>query len=142
MLLAMETYLFAYGTLRKACARLTTRPLLNRLALVGPATFPGRLYDLGSYPGAVFDGDSDSRVVGDVLQLPADGKTLHELDDYEGYLPNRPAESLFARELIPAKLSDRSERLCWVYLYQRDVAIAPLIASGDYAAWLAREKAI
>ena len=95
----------------------------------------GRLYDLGQFPGAVFDADAATLVHGEVLQLAADATLLKQLDEYEGYNPDSPAASLFVRERQLIALPDGKSLPCWVYLYNRDPASAQLIATGNYSQW-------
>jgi gamma-glutamylcyclotransferase (GGCT)/AIG2-like uncharacterized protein YtfP len=134
----MSAYLFVYGTLRPECPRPPLTELRARLTHVGPGAFPGRLYDLGPYPAAVYDAASDSSVHGHIFQLPTDDKTLEQLDDYEGYIPRCPAESLFIREAKTVTLASGGELQCWVYLHQQIPAGASEIFGGDYGDWLAR----
>ena len=93
----MTSYLFAYGTLLPWHAPPALEHVLTRLQPVGPATMPGRLYDLGEYPGAVLDATAETRIRGHVLQLPAAGDLLQRIDRYEGFYPADPARSLFLR---------------------------------------------
>jgi gamma-glutamylcyclotransferase (GGCT)/AIG2-like uncharacterized protein YtfP len=101
---------------------------------------PGRLYDLGSYPAAVFDAAAPSRVLGDVWRLPAEAIILKEIDGYEGYVPDRPDQSLFVRDLQPVTMAEGAELPCWIYLYQQNLTTACQITSGDYAAWLSSQR--
>jgi gamma-glutamylcyclotransferase (GGCT)/AIG2-like uncharacterized protein YtfP len=81
---------------------------------VGVARVPGRLYDLGSYPGAVASDQPGEWIHGEVFSL--DDALLTSLDEYEG------AE--FERVMVPTIG-------CWIYWY---VGRAPgrLIVSGDW----------
>ncbi len=48
--------------------------------MIGKGSVPGLLYDLGAYPGAVFEPTNKARIVGDVFELKPDGRLLAELD--------------------------------------------------------------
>jgi gamma-glutamylcyclotransferase (GGCT)/AIG2-like uncharacterized protein YtfP len=130
----MQDCLFAYGTLRPGLTPKSVQPLVRQLQWLGGGSAPGRLYDLGDYPGAVFDPSAETRVVGDVLVLPEDAASLlKQLDDYEGFSAADIANSLFVRFRIDVKLADGREIDCWAYRYHREVGRAPLVAAGDYA---------
>jgi gamma-glutamylcyclotransferase (GGCT)/AIG2-like uncharacterized protein YtfP len=131
---AGETFFF-YGTLRAGqpppdlAAWLA--PLPRR-----PATLPGRLLDLGAYPGAVLAADEGEapgpEIVGELVSVPHE--RVAELDRYEGFVLADPARSLFVRERAHATTA-RGERVaCWVYRLAGAVS-ARKIEGGD---WLAR----
>jgi gamma-glutamylcyclotransferase (GGCT)/AIG2-like uncharacterized protein YtfP len=130
----MSGYLFVYGSLLPALPPPQVRHVVAGLRSLGRATTPGRLHDLGSYPGLILDGGA-GRVSGHVFELPTHGKVLEALDAYEGYEEHKPKESLFARVLRPVYLGDRDELQAWVYLFQGPVHQATLIPDGDYLAW-------
>jgi gamma-glutamylcyclotransferase (GGCT)/AIG2-like uncharacterized protein YtfP len=134
----MRELLFLYGTLLPGVASGGMQAVIAGLTSVGRATMRGRLYDLGPYPGAVLDDAAESIVVGQVFELPADPGVLARLDAYEGFEPDRPADSLYLRLRRPATLDDGRTLDGWVYQYNRDPAGAPLVPGGDYAAWRGR----
>lgn len=107
---------------------------------MGPAAAPGRLYDLGDYPGATFGGPPDSLVLGEVFELPDDGGHLAALDSYEGFDPRDPEGSPFVRQRRLVTLAAGRQLDCWVYAYNRDLANAPRIVGGQYAAWRASKS--
>jgi gamma-glutamylcyclotransferase (GGCT)/AIG2-like uncharacterized protein YtfP len=129
----MPTYLFVYGTLLPQRAPPQLRDDIARLKAVGTGLMPGRLYDLGDFPGAVDDCTLASGVVGRVFELPEDDALLQRLDAYEGYVPGDAQTSLFVRETRPIELADGRKLECWVYLYNRDPGQAPLVPGGKYA---------
>lgn len=116
-----------YGTLRLE----RVRRGLGVAAMVDPrgrCLLPGRLHDLGAYPGLMLDRDGE--VVAELLAV-VDDAALGVLDGYEGYRPDDPDGSLFRRvalQCLDAPL------VAWCYLYNRAPAGAPVIGSGD---WLA-----
>lgn len=123
-------HLFAYGTLLDGVRPAAIARAAERLAALGPATVRGRLYDLGEYPGLVLDAAA-SEVHGTILAVPDDG-VLAALDAYEGFEPDRPDRSLFVRRGVTATLLEGRALDCLVYVYNRDPAGAPVIASGRY----------
>jgi gamma-glutamylcyclotransferase (GGCT)/AIG2-like uncharacterized protein YtfP len=133
----MPDHLFLYGTLLPPLASRRLGGVLARCAPVGPGSLPGRLHDLGRYPGAVPDPAAPGRVVGAVFRLPEREDVLGELDAYEGFDPADPPGSLFLRLPAEVDLADGRRLACWVYVYNRDPGPAPLIPHGDYLRWRA-----
>jgi gamma-glutamylcyclotransferase (GGCT)/AIG2-like uncharacterized protein YtfP len=125
-------HLFVYGTLLPGLAPEGLRPLLARTRSVGRGSLPGRLYDLGPYPAAVPDAATDTRILGEVLELPDAATILPALDAYEGFDPAAVEESLFVRRRHAVTLADGRLLDCWVYVYNRDPIGAVVIAHGDY----------
>src|SRR5688572_6051504 len=97
----MNDLLFVYGTLLPGRARDHLREVVSRLKPISAGSMPGRLYDLGDYPGAVFDAAAQTCVHGEILEVPAGGQLLSQLDDYEGFSPANVAQSLFIRDRRP-----------------------------------------
>jgi gamma-glutamylcyclotransferase (GGCT)/AIG2-like uncharacterized protein YtfP len=137
---AMADHLFVYGTLLPGLAPVAAAPLVARLRPLGPATVPGRLYDLGPYPALVFDPSAPARVCGELFALPDDPALLAALDSYEECVASDPAGGLYRRVEAVATLADGRALACWVYAYNRDVGSAPLIAHGDYRRWVGRKE--
>lgn len=128
----MTEHLFVYGTLLRELVPEELRPLLTRARLVGRGSLPGRLYDLGPYPAAVPDDAADCRILGEVLELDDPETALPALDEYEGFDPITPHDSLFVRRRHAVTLAEGRVLDCWVYVYNRDPAGAALIPHGDY----------
>jgi gamma-glutamylcyclotransferase (GGCT)/AIG2-like uncharacterized protein YtfP len=123
--------LFAYGTLmRGEC----------RGAVIGedpgddviPGRIPGRLFDLGEYPGWRPDPRRAAWVAGE-LRTGITGSLLDELDQIEEFPGFDRPGGLFRRRVVEVALAaGRSER-AWVYA----LAVAgtyPRIESGDWRA--------
>lgn len=125
-------HLFVCGTLRSGLVPDEVAGLMGRAPRIGVASVPGRLYDLGDYPGAVLDPDCNTKIIGEVFQLPDDGAALAALDAYEGIDPENPDDSLFVRREAEITLEGGANLNCWIYVYNRQVASATLITSGDY----------
>jgi len=79
------------------------------------------LYDLGRYPGAVIDPNSERKISGLVSRLPDDPSVLKALNAYEDYDPSSPLTSLYLRELHHVHLADSAIRIGWVYVYHQHV---------------------
>jgi len=106
--------------------------IVRQLRKIGPAHVRGRLFDLGEYPGAILDVNAETKIEGEVFELPTDPSVLAELDAYEGYELADPTRSLFIRVKSSAQLSDGRDVESWIYVYNRDPGKAPLITDGNY----------
>jgi len=114
--------LFVYGTLRPFVEIAMAKWLRNSASHLGTATTPGRLYDLGAYPGMRTARGGRERVVGDVYRV-TDARVFRVLDRYE---------ARFARERCVVSLERGGRRVAWAYRFRYRVASAARIASGDY----------
>jgi gamma-glutamylcyclotransferase (GGCT)/AIG2-like uncharacterized protein YtfP len=128
--------LFVYGTLLPERVAPQLAPLVAGLARIGPGSVPGRLYDLGPYPGAVPEPAAEERIRGHVLAIP-DEAVLARLDAYEGDGPVGAASSGFVRETAVAILDDGASLECWIYAYRGDLSGARFVSGGDY--WADRD---
>jgi gamma-glutamylcyclotransferase (GGCT)/AIG2-like uncharacterized protein YtfP len=126
-------HIFVYGTLRVASAHPVAWRLRARARHIGQGTVPGRLYDMGWYPAAVFDEGEKRRIIGDVFALKIGGRLLAELDAYEAGDPN------YARVRLEVKLAEGGMVEAWAYGVSKPPK-ARLIRSGDFIAhWNARK---
>ncbi len=120
--------LFVYGTLMQGI----TSPIANRFhrqsRFLGEGRLPGRLFDLGSYPGAAYEPDSPKRVFGHVFQLLQPTQTLAWLDAYEGL--SNPACEYLRRE-VPVHTTEGVLH-CQAYLLRIPLEGLREIPSGDY----------
>jgi gamma-glutamylcyclotransferase (GGCT)/AIG2-like uncharacterized protein YtfP len=132
------TFLFVYGTLLSTAAGTLGRAQRQRLArecapAIRAGTVPGRLYDLGRYPGLVETGSASEIVHGEVLELTDPERTLRWLDAYEGIVPGAHPHNEYERCERPVTLTATGESVtAWVYLYRRDASHARLIADGRW----------
>lgn len=127
-------HLFVYGTLLSGVATPAMAALMARMQFVGPATLPGRLYDLGPYPAVVPDSESSDSVRGELYAVPRDAALFPLLDQYEGHFPDRPAQSLFRRVRAGVTRGDGQPVTAWVYVWNRDIGTAKPIPEGDFRA--------
>jgi gamma-glutamylcyclotransferase (GGCT)/AIG2-like uncharacterized protein YtfP len=128
----MAEYLFSYGTLQPELAPAEIVSLVRQLRPIGRASMPGLLYDLGDYPGAVFE-ETMLKVWGQVFELPEDPSVLRQLDEYEEFNPGEIERSQFLRTQSNAILDNGRVIKAWVYIYNRDPGSAPRIANGIFA---------
>lgn len=127
----MTELLFVYGTLRRGSSH--DGMLTPHARYLGPATIPGRLYNLpAGYPAFVDDLTEPKRVSGDLWALERDaGALLARLDAYEEAGPDFPAPQEYERVRLDVR-HDGRDRMAWVYVYRWPLEGATLIDSGDF----------
>ena len=128
----MTKYLFLYGTLKPDAADCEIADIVSHLRSVGKGYVPGRLYDLGEYPGAVVDPSANTFVGGLLVEAPTDKALFEALDRYEEFDPSNLRASLFIRKKTKVRLADGRSVEGWIYVYNRDPGKAPLIRGGNY----------
>jgi len=131
-----QQHLFVYGTLRREFNHPLARRLARQAHFIGQGSVPGRLYDLGDYPGLVPASTAGEQVLGDVYHLTDLARLLPLLDDYEECLPTDPFNSLYLRQEMTVSLAGGGSCRAWVYLFNRPVKSFRLIPSGDYLSYL------
>jgi gamma-glutamylcyclotransferase (GGCT)/AIG2-like uncharacterized protein YtfP len=102
--------LFVYGTLRRGSKNKFAKILAEQSEFIGTGKMRGRVYDLGSYPGAVASKRPGDWVYGELFRLLDPRKTFQRLDAYEG--PD------FSRTIVTILLDSGEQLDSWVYLYQ------------------------
>lgn len=119
------TSLFVYGTLLSASKKPMARQLRRHSQLRGTGFFPGQLFDLGAYPGAIYNPKAAGFVHGELYTFSvADSPgLLQALDAYEG--------DAYVRAVVPVQTEDGLVN-CWTYLFTQPTHSFPLIASGRY----------
>lgn len=129
----MSEYLFTYGTLKAGHAPPEIADKVETLQYVGKAKVRGVLFDLGEYPGAVLDPTSTHEIAGEVFRLPGGPTVLEQFDEYEGFDPASPDQSLFLRVLQSVTLDSGEIISCWIYVYNRNPGAAPMIVHGRFS---------
>ena len=118
------TKLFVYGTLLRGLSR---AQMLRGSRFLGPALMPGRLFDLGGYPGLLA---GQELVVGEIHLV--DCSTLHRIDRVEDFDARDPEGSLYRRKAVTARhFSGRGETV-ETYFYNHPPEAGVLIPHGDY----------
>ena len=134
------SYLFVYGTLRKEFLHPVKREIRNDVEWVGTSFIRGRLYDIGSYPGAVRATDNKSVTIkGEILKITHPGKVLRILDQYEGFDPASPENCEYYRDQEVVKLPNGDEIKAWVYWYNFPVKGKRRIRHKDYVEYLKKK---
>lgn len=135
--MAAEDHLFVYGTLMSTATDpmgTDARVRLHREARrIGPAVVPGRLYDLGRYPGLVADAAADAVVHGEMLLLQDARRSFEWLDAYESIDPRPGAANEYVRARVMATLETGDRTEAWLYRFILEVRDCRPIPSGRWA---------
>ncbi len=124
--------LFVYGTLMPASGRHMARRLASESRYIGPGSIAGKLYHLGSYPGAVLSQRPRDIIHGDVIKLLRPRWSLAWLDDYEGCGRDQPEPHAYRRVIVPVQLRSGASLDAWVYVYNGPVRSARHIPNGRF----------
>lgn len=114
-----------------------TSYLRDRSEFIGKGAFPGYLYMVDFFPGAIYEPAAVGWVYGELFHLQQPARVLEVLDEYEHFLPDDPVESLFLRKEVTIRLAE-ADLPAWAYIYNRSTESLPLIESGDFLAYLAK----
>lgn len=127
----MTDFLFVYGTLMNNIQSTIADYLHNNSEFIGGGFFAGKLYDLGSYPGAVYDAKATSRVYGHVFRLYNAAIIFTKLDRYESIDVIKLETNEYSRIIIPVTIKNEMFN-CWVYVYNFSTEGLPQIVGGNY----------
>jgi gamma-glutamylcyclotransferase (GGCT)/AIG2-like uncharacterized protein YtfP len=119
------TRLLVYGTLRKDER---AHAALKGAQFITEARVPGfDMFALYGFPGVVENKDNKEGIVGEVYDV--DENTMSYLDFYEGFVPERPRDSHFVRQIVNV-----NEEATDLYVYNHDVEgmLAKRIPSGNW----------
>ena len=131
----MPQHLFVYGTLRFEYPNPLAVKLKSQAIFICKGSAPGVLYDLGWYPGAVFNDDVRTRVIGEVIALGNAERLIAQLNNYEAIPePNKR----FRRVVIKVRLERGGTVEAWTYEAIELPATRRLIESGDFILHLQR----
>ena len=131
----MTDLLFVYGTLMNNIQSNIAGYLHQHSDFVGEGSLQGRLYDLGSYPGVIYDMQAGSCVYGHVFRLHDPENMLKRLDFYEGISLLQADKNEYRRELIPVEVN-KEQVNCWTYLYNFSTGNLKEILGGNYLNYL------
>jgi len=127
--------LFVYGTLLQGIQSNIAQYFHANSSFLSEGYMQGQLYDLGMYPGAVFNSESEYKVYGHIFQLKNPISVLKILDEYEGCSPERKQPTEYLRKQIPIFMENKKID-CWVYVYNFSVEKKVQIESGNYFQYL------
>jgi gamma-glutamylcyclotransferase (GGCT)/AIG2-like uncharacterized protein YtfP len=133
---AEADYLFVYGTLmrraRSAMGAAMRAQLTRASIFIGLAHLPGRLVDLGAYPGFIDAEDLGALVHGEVVRLIQPAEILAQLDAYEGLSDPPSAQDEYARMRRRVNLASGHALMAWIYVYQGPLDRSRPIAEGQW----------
>jgi gamma-glutamylcyclotransferase (GGCT)/AIG2-like uncharacterized protein YtfP len=134
--------LFVYGTLRKEARHEMYHVLATHSTYLGEGRIHGELFDLGPYPAVWLREGCVDVVLGEVYELNSQGAgwTWRVLDSYEKCGPGDAMPHEYRRQRVHVFLSDGKELEVWAYVLNRLPVTATRIPSGDYLAWLRKER--
>lgn len=115
-----------YGTLRPGQHAYRAFGLDHKATHLDTVRIEGTMYHLGGYPGIKLDGNPEG-FVADLFETE-DMELMQRLDGYESYDPANEANSLYLRKEI--EIADVGA--AFIYEYNRGVAKAPRLESGDW----------
>lgn len=124
--------LFVYGTLMRTSGHPMALRLASQSILIGAGCISARLYQIGSYPGAVASDKAQDSVHGDVVKLLRPVFTLAWLDRYEGCGERAPELGAYERVIAPVRFATGGASHGWVYFYRLPVHRARRIPNGRY----------
>ncbi|WP_025742597.1 gamma-glutamylcyclotransferase family protein [Aquimarina pacifica] len=130
-----ENHLFVYGTLMSNFNNVHSQLLRARCDYIGKGSFHGYLFDLGYYPGVIFDPKSKYAVHGEIYHLGSNQEmVLEKLDTYEG-ITDSEVNNEYKRIVIPV-LSSKTILPCWVYVLTQKPINSVTITSGSYGQYI------
>ena len=129
----MDTnYLFVYGLLKSTFENEAAQLVRSHCELIGEGSFRGYLYDLGEYPGVIYDESSPYIVHGEVFKIIQNKDELIQiLDEFEGVGDQFEQPNEYRKEIIPVQTkAGIIQAVC--YIYNLDPDGFALIESGRY----------
>lgn len=130
-MVSFTDYVFVYGTLMRNFLNPVADELAAMSQFVATATVPGKLFDIGDYPGAVFNPTDTSHISGEVL-LVVDQRLWPLLDEYEGCTENDPMPHEYQRIVVDATLDTGATIKAKAYHYQWPTEKSVFIPNGNY----------
>ena len=120
--------LFIYGTLMLG---LRLQAEMQGAERLGPARVPGRLVDVGRYPGLL---QGEGLVAGEVYRV-SEAQLAH-LDEVEEMVPGDRGASQYWRERVTVQEGALAGQQVWTYVYNLPVDGLTPITHGDYRRYI------
>ena len=135
----MADKVFMYGPLMGGYELAGELQNYQFLKPIGRGKTPGRLYDLGGYPGAVELAGPDQYVYGDLYECN-NNDTMNMIDEAAGAVGDDPDLYAFRRRMVVVTLANGTVDQAWIFFYTQPVDAFPEIPSGSFRAQKAEEK--
>ena len=133
--------LFVYGSLRSGFKSPVYEYISRFFKFIGEAKVRGKLFDMGSYPAAIANNDSNF-IIGELYQAKNEHEfswAIGQLDDYEGVTVEPDEVQLYRREITEVLINGQLTH-AWIYWYNGDVSGKPVIASGDLMEYMQQKN--
>jgi gamma-glutamylcyclotransferase (GGCT)/AIG2-like uncharacterized protein YtfP len=128
----MPNHIFVYGLLKSMYDNEAARFIRKHCILIGEGTVPGRLFDLGTYPGIVYETNAKTFVTGEVFEIITNKAGLVEyLDEFEECGPDFEQPNEYRKEVIPVNVNGTIYQAS-SYIYNRNLEGLKVIESGNY----------
>lgn len=114
----LQQIIFVYGTLRQGGSNAFR---MDGAMFLADAYTTGRLYRIDWYPGAIFDHNAGTSIIGELYQVTE--KHLRELDAFEGEEYRR------VNILV---ITENGSMDAWAWEYQRSVEQQTQMMTGDW----------
>ncbi len=105
--------------------------LREEAEFVTEGAFPGQLYRIDWFPGAVYEAGSEQVVHGEIYEIAQPETLLAALDEYEGMTEDESI-SLYLRREVPVTTASGRVLSCLTYLYNQSTADLLRIRSGRF----------
>lgn len=125
-------FLFVYGTLRRNIRNKMAYLLAKRAEFISYASYQGKLYSVGNYPGLVPSDRLTDRVQGEVYFLRNQRLLLPHLDKYEECGADFAEPTEYVRKIQRVRLQGVKAIPAWIYLYNWPTDTLELMPSGNF----------
>lgn len=132
--------LFVYGSLMGGIQSPIATYLKSNSTFLGEGFVYGQLFDIGQYPGLIYNPALESRVVGHIFQLNNPAEMMPQLDYYECVGTDFSEPNEYTRKMVSVHLNQEKIE-CWTYLYQADTTNLQPIISGNYLEYFQQNAA-
>lgn len=127
----MGELFFVYGTLMSGYTHDVAQRFHQSSTFLSLGYMEGKLFDLGQYPAATYEPNSDSKVWGEIWVVQNFEEVSRMLDEYEGIFDNDPE---YIRQKVAVISQTQSIFNCWTYLLNNSYPKSHFkyIVSGNY----------
>ena len=123
--------LFVYGTLVSSFCSPESIRIKKTNRLLGNAYITGLLFEIGGYPGAIYDPGTGNIIMGELYQIRNVQTTFRWLDKYEAASLEFDPDFEYQRIQVPVFYRERILK-AWMYQYSKPTNELLKIISGNY----------